>query len=397
MTNGIIVINSGSTSLKFGVYQPDKGVEPKLLCRGQIDEMETDPTFLVKDQDDKHLDAHRWGEGNTIDDAEALTFVINWLESNVSDLRVVGAGHRIVLGGTRYKGPTLIEEGVLNYLDELSVMEPSHQPCNVAGARAMAKVFGHLPQVCCFDTSFHRTMPDVAQTYAVPAEVTARGVRHWGYHGISYDYISRQLKKRVPKAHRVIAAHLGGGASMCAILDGRSIDTSMGFAGLSGLPMATRAGDLPPDIVLYLLRTKAYNAEELEKLLYHKSGLLGLSGISSDMRTLLESNSPQAALAVEYFIYQVVKYAGAYAALLGGLDAFVFTAGIGENSVPIRKTVCKRLGFLGVELDEVANARHGPLISTSASKVSVWVIPTNEELMIASHTIAVLRKKGFLQ
>lgn len=359
--------------------------------------METDPTFVVKSHDDRPLDAHEWGKGHAIDHAQALTFVINWLENNVTDLRVVGAGHRVVLGGTRYKAPVLIEEDVLDYLDELSVMEPSHQPYNIAGARAMAKEFGHLPQVGCFDSSFHRTMPDVAQTYAVPAEVLAHGVRHWGYHGISYDYISRQLKRRVPEARRVIAAHLGGGASMCAMLDGRSVDTSMGFAGLSGLPMATRTGDLPPEIVFYLLRTNVYNAEALEKLLYHKSGLFGLSGISSDMRTLLESKSPEAARAVEYFIYQVAKYAGAYAAVLGGLDAFVFTAGIGENAAPIRKAVCQRLGFLGVELDEAANSRHGPQISTSASKVSAWVIPTNEESMIASHTIAVLRARGLLE
>jgi acetate kinase len=397
MTNGIIVINSGSTSLKFGVYRPDEGEEPTLICRGQIDEMETDPTFVVKSHDDKPLDTHRWGEGNAIDHAEALTFVINWLESNVEGLRVVGAGHRIVLGGTRYEAPILIEGDVLDYLDELSVMEPSHQPYNVAGARAMAKVFGHLPQVGCFDTSFHRTMPDVAQIYALPAEVLAHGVHHWGYHGISYDYISRQVKRRVPEACRVIVAHLGGGASICAMLDGRSVDTSMGFAGLSGLPMATRTGDLPPEIVFYLLRTKAYDADALEKLLYHESGLFGLSGISSDMRTLLESKSPKAARAVEYFIYQVAKYAGAYAAVLGGLDAFVFTAGIGENAVSIRKAVCQRLGFLGVELDEDANSRHGPQISTSASKVSVWVIPTNEELMIASHTIAVLRARKLIK
>ena len=397
MTNAIIVINSGSTSLKFGTYRPDEGGEPALIFRGQIDEMKTSPSFLVKGPDGKPLHSHQWGEGHPIDHAQALTFVINWLESNAADLEVVGAGHRIVLGGSRYKAPALIEGDVLDYLDELSVMEPSHQPYNVAGARAMAKVFGHLPQVGCFDTSFHRTMPEVAQTYAVPAEVLAHGVRHWGYHGISYDYISRQVKRLLPKARRVIVAHLGGGASMCAMLDGRSTDTSMGFAGLSGLPMATRTGDLPPEIVFYLLRTKAYNSEALEKLLYGKSGLLGLSGISSDMQTLLEDKSAEAVRAVEYFIYQVVKYAGAYAAALGGLDAFVFTAGIGENAVPIRSDVCRRLGFLGIELDEAANSRHGPQISTPASKVSVWVIPTNEELMIALHTTAVLRAKGFIQ
>jgi len=394
MTNAIIVINSGSTSLKFGTYRTDSGEDPALICRGQIDEMRTAPTFVARDRNDRELDTHAWGEGNTIDHGQALEFVINWLESNVAGLKVVGAGHRIVLGGTRYESPTLIEGDVLDYLDGLSIMEPSHQPYNVAGARAMAKVFGHLPQVGCFDTSFHRTMPDVAQTYAVPAEVLAHGVRHWGYHGISYDYISRQVKKRIPGARRVIAAHLGGGASMCAMLDGKSMDTTMGFAGLSGLPMATRTGDLPPEVVFYLLRIKAFNSDSLEKLLYNKSGLLGLSGLSSDMRTLLENKSKEAKRAVEYFVYQIVKYAGAYAALLGGLDAFVFTAGIGENSALIRENVCKQLGFLGIELDETSNSGNGPKISTSASKASVWVIPTNEELMIASHTIAVLGTKG---
>ena len=298
MARGIIVINSGSTSLKFGVYRPDEGEELTRVCRGQIDEMQTDPAFVVKSSDGKTLDAHHWGEGNSIDHTEALSFVINWLERSIEDLKVVGAGHRIVLGGTRYNAPSLIEGDMLDYLEGLSVMEPSHQPFNVAGARAIAEEFEHLPQVGCFDTSFHRTMPDVAQTYAVPSELLAHGVRHWGYHGISYDYISRQVKKRIPEARRVIVAHLGGGASMCAIHDGHSIDTTMGFAGLSGLPMATRSGDLPPEIVFYLLRTKAYDADALEKLLYDKSGLLGLSDISSDMKTLLESKSAEAARAV---------------------------------------------------------------------------------------------------
>jgi acetate kinase len=397
MTNGIIVINSGSTSLKFGVYRPDEAQEPTLICRGEIDEMEKAPTFMVKSHDSRPLDTHEWGEGHAIDHAQALTYTINWLESNVEDLKVIGAGHRIVLGGTRFKAPVLIEGDVLDYLDKLSVMEPSHQPYNVAGARALAHVFGHLPQVGCFDTSFHRTMSDVAQTYAVPPEVLERGVRHWGYHGISYDYISRQIKRHTLEARRVIVAHLGGGASMCAMLDGKSMDTSMGFAGLSGLPMATRTGDLPPEIVLYLLCIKAYDLDALEKLLYTKSGLLGLSGIDSDMRTLLESKSTDAARAVDYFVYQVVKYAGAYAAVLGGLDAFVFTAGIGENAAPIRKAVCQQLGFLGIELDEAANSRHGPRISTTTSKVSVWVIPTNEELMIALHTVNLLRANGLLK
>ncbi len=392
----IIVINAGSTSLKFAAYRFDQGNDLSVVCRGQIGEMQSDPHFVVKGPDRKLLDAHEWGENRAIDHAEALTFAVNWMERNIEGLKIAAAGHRIVLGGTRYAAPTLIERGVLDYLDGLSRMEPSHQPANVAGARAFAKVFGHLPQVACFDSSFHRTMPDVAQTYALPAEMLAHGIRHWGYHGISYDYISREVKKRVPEARRVIAAHLGGGASLCAMLDGKSVDTTMGFSGLSGLPMSTRCGDLPPEIVFYLLRTKAYDSDAIERLLYEKSGLLGLSGTTSDMHALLNDKAAEAARAVEYFVYQVVKYAGAYAAVLGGLDAFVFTAGIGENAAALRAAVCRRLGFLGVELDDAANARHGPRISTMASRASVWVIPTNEELMIARHTLAVTRTKGLV-
>ncbi len=395
MINGIIVINSGSTSLKFAAYREEAGQNLTSLCRGQISEMQTEPHFVVKDAAGKPLDAHDWGD-HPIDHATALSFVIQWLENNIKDLKVVAAGHRIVLGGTRYASPVLIEGDVLDYLDGLRVMEPSHQPANVAGARAFAESFSHLPQVACFDSSFHRTMPEVAQTYALPSEALSHGVRHWGYHGISYDYISRQVKQRTPQARRVIVAHLGGGASMCAMLDGKSMDTTMGFSGLSGLPMATRSGDLPPEIIFYLLRTGAYDAGALEKLLYNKSGLLGLSGISSDMHALLESQAAGAGRAVEYFVYEVVRYAGAYAAGLGGLDAFVFTAGIGEHAAAFRKMVCERLGWLGVELDEAANDRHGPQISKAGSKVTVWVIPTNEELMIAQHTLALTRSRGLL-
>ncbi len=283
-----------------------------------------------------------------------------------------------------------IDEDVLTYLDSLTVMEPSHQPYNVRGARALAEAFPGLPQVACFDTSFHRTMPEVAQTYALPKDVREAGVRHWGYHGISYDYISRQVPKFVPQARRVIAAHLGGGASMCAMLDGKSVETSMGFAGLSGLPMATRSGDLSPGALFYLLRTKRFDDATLEKMLYEHSGLLGLSGISGDMRELQQSQDPRAVAAVASFVYAMTKYAGAYASVLGGLDAFVFTAGIGENSALVRAALCTSLEWLGVKLDSEANAANGPRISTADSRVSVWVIPTNEELMIAQHTHALI-------
>ena len=303
-------------------------------------------------------------------------------------MKVVAAGHRVVLGSTRFEGPLLIDADVLAYLDLLVVMEPSHQPYNVRGARALAQAFPGLPQVACFDTSFHRTMPEVAHIYALPKDVLDAGARHWGYQGISYDYISRQAR---PGARRVIAAHLGGGASLCAMLDGKSVETTMGFGALIGLPMATRSGDVPQDLLFYLLRRKLFDDASLEKMLSERAGLLGLSGVSGDMRLLQESVDPRAVAAVEYFVYAITKYVGAYAAVLGGLDAFVFTAGIGEHSVPVRAALCNKMAWLGVKLDQPANVAGGPRISAPGSGVSVWVIPTNEELMIAQHTLALVR------
>jgi acetate kinase len=391
MSDAIVVFNAGSTSLKFAAYTVDEARSLPLVCLGRVDSLQGDPHFVVKNAAGKPLDAHEWGSGHAIDHRTALHFVITWLEANLADTKVVAAGHRIVLGGIRFEAPVLIEGDVLDYLDQLAVMEPSHQPFNVRGARAFAEAFPGLPQVACFDTSFHRTMPDVAQTYALPRDVRDAGVRHWGYHGISYDYISRQVKKFAPDARRVIAAHLGGGASLCAMLDGRSIETTMGFGAVSGLPMATRAGDVPAGALFYLLRRKLFDDASLEKMLYERSGLLGLSGISGDMRVLQGSADPRAVAAVEHLVYAMTKYAGAYATILGGLDAFVFTAGIGENSAPLRAALCGKLAWLGVKLDQHGNLSGGPRISTPDSRVSVWVIPTNEELMIAQHTLALVR------
>ncbi len=396
MKQAIVVFNSGSTSLKFGAYGVDPAVDPaadpatalSLLRVGRIDSMQGDPHFVVKDGAGKPLDTHEWGEGHAIDHAAALKYVISWLEAHLADTKIVAAGHRVVLGGTRFDAPVLIDGEVLDYLDSLVTMEPSHQPFNIAGARAFADAFPGLPQVACFDSSFHRTMPEVAQTYALPADVRDAGVRHWGFHGISYDYISRQLPKFAVQARRVIVAHLGGGASLCAMLDGRSVETTMGFGALSGLPMATRPGDVPPAALFYLLRSKRFDDATLEKMLYERSGLLGLSGISGDMRELQDSVDPRAIAAVAQFVYAMTKYVGAYTAVLGGLDALVFTAGIGENSAPLRAALCGKLASLGVKLDAPANTAGGPRISTADSDVSVWVIPTNEELMIAQHTLA---------
>jgi len=391
MSEAILVFNAGSTSVKYGAYRVDGPGVLTLISHGEVDDMESSPRFVAKNEAGKTLDTHEFGKEHAIDHRTALHFVVTWVEKSIAGMKVVAAGHRVVLGGSKFEAPVLIDKDVLAYLDSLVVMEPSHQPYNVRGARSLAEQFPDLPQVACFDTSFHRTMPEVAQIYALPKDVLDDGARHWGYHGISYEYISRQIPKFVPKARRVIVAHLGGGCSMCAMLDGKSVETSMGFGALSGLPMATRSGDVPQDLLFYLLRRKLFDDASLEKMLSEGSGMLGLSGISGDMRELQTSKNPRAAVAIDYFVYALTKMTGAYVSVLGGLDAFVFTAGIGENSAPVRAGLCRALGWLGVTLDDAANQRNGPRISGADSKVSMWIIPTDEELMIAQHTLALVR------
>lgn len=391
MTEIILVFNSGSTSVKFAAYGLGQAKALDLVSHGEIEGLPSDAVFTAKDPAGMTLGVNVFPKGREIDHRAALHYVVTWLEQNLADAKVVGAGHRIVLGGARYETPVLIDGDVLAYLDTLVAMEPSHQPYNVAGARALAEAFPGLPQVACFDTSFHRTMPELAQTYALPKDVRDAGAQHWGYHGISYDYISRQVPKFAPAARRVIVAHLGGGSSMCAMLDAKSVETTMGFGAITGLPMATRSGDIPQDLLFYLLRAKLFDDQSLEKMLYERSGLLGLSGFSGDMRELQVSDDPRAAHAIAFFVYAMTKVVGAYTSVLGGLDALVFTAGIGEHSAPVRAGLCRALGWLGVVLDEAANQANGPRISTADSRVSVWVIPTNEELMIAQHTLALIR------
>jgi acetate kinase len=385
MANGIIVINSGSTSVKFAAFRGDRADSLDLICRGQVDGIGSMPRFLAKNANGEVMDTHAWDEARSLDREKALGFVITWLESREKDLKIVGVGHRVVQGGP-YNKPVLVEESVLQELRKLEAITPSHQPFELEGIRTLAKAHPKLRQVAVFDTSFHRTMPAVAQRYSLPKAVLGDQIRHWGYHGISYDYISRVLPRHAPNARRVIAAHLGGGASMCAMLNGRSMDTSMGFSAIDGLPMATRCGAVDPHVLLFLLKEKKYSLTELENTLHNKSGLLGISGISGDMRALKDSKSPDAAAAIEHLVYNIVKFTGAFMTALGGLDAFVFTAGIGENDASLRAAVVEKLAWLGIKLDDPANARNGPRISTEDSKVSVWAIPTNEELMIAQHT-----------
>jgi acetate kinase len=391
MSEIIIVINAGSTSIKFAVYAIREQTTLSLMNQGEINALQTKPLFVAKNAAGEEFDTQSLDQSLRTNHHAALLFIIAWLEKNIKNLNISAVGHRVLLGGTRFDTPVLIDDDVLTYLDSLTIMEPSHQRYNVEGIRLMAKAYPGLPQVACFDTSFHRTMPELAQIYALPKEVLDTGARHWGYHGISYDYISREFPKYSPNTHRVIVAHLGGGASMCAMMDGKSIETTMGFGSLSGLPMATRSGDVPQDLLLYLLRLKVFDDSTLEKMLYDHSGMLGLSGISSDMRELEASDDPHAAFAIAYFVYAMMKYTGAYVSVLGGLDAFVFTAGIGENSAFVRAALCRALAWLGIILDETANESHGPRISSSDSSISVWVIPTNEDLMIAQHTLALIQ------
>ena len=310
MTKAIVVINSGSTSLKFAAYSAEATASPSLFVGAKSTPWRTRRISRSHDHTGKLLGEHRWEAGHAIDHRFALKFTLSWLESNIPGLKIVAAGHRVVQGGTKYDKPIRVDAESLNYLESLEVVEPSHQPFNVRGMRALAEEYPGLPQVACFDTSFHRTMPEVAQTYAVSAKLRDAGVRHWGYHGISYDYISRQVPKVAPNARRVIVAHLGGGASMCAMLDGRSVETTMGFAGLTGLPMATRSGDIAADALFYVLRRGILDVAGLERSLYHESGLLGLSGTSDDMRVLQDSKDPKAVAAVGVFRLRVDKIHG---------------------------------------------------------------------------------------
>lgn len=390
MADVLLVFNAGSTSLKFAAYDIDgsRALAPRLS--GSVDAIQTAPRFVVADAAGQALATHDWVATRSIDHDEAMRLAVDWLRRHLADASIVAAGHRMMLGDPHFDGPVRLDDEVLATLDALSAMEPSHQPFNVRGARAVAALMPGLPQVACFDSSFHRTMHETARTYALPKALRDAGIHHRGYHGLSYEYIGGCMHEIEPAARRVIVAHLGGGSSLCAMLDGRSVETTMGFGGLSGLPMATRSGDVPPDALLYLLRSGQLDAASLEKTLYERSGLLGLSGLSGDMRVLQDSAEPGAIRAVAQLVYAMTKYIGAYAAVLGGLDALVFTAGIGEHSHQVRAALCRQLASLGVVLDERANLAGSALVSAPASRVSVRVIATNEELMIARHTLALL-------
>jgi acetate kinase len=389
-----LVLNSGSSSLKFAVFHAALGSRWPLAARGNVEGIGTAPKISVHDGAGKAMPSP---ELNGVTDAgAALEQVFDWLRSSFKDGRLVGVGHRVVHGGPRHAGPVIVTPQVLAELRELVPFAPLHQPYNLAGIEAVARYRPAVPQVACFDTSFHRTLPAVAKLLPLPEDLRRGGVERYGFHGLSYEYIASVLPQIAPAiaSGRVIVAHLGNGASLCALRDGVSIENTFGFTTLDGLCMGTRPGAIDPGAILYLFQTLQLSAAEVENILYEKSGLLGISGVSNDMRALLASAESSAALAVEYFVYRVAKEVGALTAVLGGVDALVFTAGIGENSAVIRGRVCAACSWLGIELDEKANTANATGISRAASPVSAWRIPTNEELMIARHTGRLLALGG---
>jgi acetate kinase len=391
MADAVAVLNAGSSSIKVSLFvvQTD-GLE--LGFRGQIEGIYTSPHFVAHDRAGKIAAEKSWGDGVKLGHDAALDHLMTYLREALSGDRLVGVGHRVVHGGLEYTGPVRLDANVLRALEMLVPLAPLHQPHNLAPIRLLLRRAPELPQVACFDTSFHRTNPTIAQMFALPAELHAEGVRRYGFHGLSYEYIVSVLAGFDARAAsgRSVVLHLGNGASMCAIQGGKSVASTMGFTAVEGLPMGTRSGSLDPGVMLYLMDQRGMDARAIEKLIYSQSGLLGVSGISSDMRTLLASDDPRAKLAIDLYVYRIRRELGSLAAAMDGLDAIVFTAGIGENAGPIRSRVCQDAEWLGVELNPEANAARAPRISTTASKVSAWVIPTNEELMIARHTRRIL-------
>jgi acetate kinase len=387
MADAIIVLNAGSSSLKFSVFVArETGLE--LDVRGNLEEIQTAPHFVAKGRDGRVRAEKSWGAGARLGHEGALDHLLAFLPGELAGDRLVGVGHRVVHGGAAYAQPVRVDRRLLAALEALVPLAPLHQPHNVAPIRVLLERTPDLPQVACFDTAFHATNPELAQRFALPAELHAAGVRRYGFHGLSYEYIASVLPSLDARAAagRTVVLHLGNGASMCALEAGRSVTSTMGFTALDGLVMGTRCGTLDPGVMLYLMDERGMDARAIETLVYHRSGLLGVSGLSSDMRTLLASDAPRARLAIDLYVYRIRRELGSLAAALGGLDAIVFTAGIGENAPAIRSRVCRDAAWLGVELDPRANEQGGPRISTAGSRVSAWTIPTNEELMIARHT-----------
>jgi acetate kinase len=389
--DSILVVNAGSSSVKFQVFGVGQGRGLDRVLKGQIDGIGTRPKLRATASDGRLMLDKTYAPDDVPDVPSAIAVAGAWLGEQ-QNIALVAVGHRVVHGGPEYDQPLRVAAEILDHLDRYVPLAPLHQPNNLAPIRTLMSRRPDLPQIACFDTAFHRGHDAVADHYAIPQRFYDEGVRRYGFHGLSYEFIATRLKEVAPRIAegRVIVAHLGSGASMCALANGRSIESTMGFTALDGLPMGTRTGQIDPGVILYLMMEKGMTPATVQDLFYQDCGLKGLSGISNDMRELLNDPSPRAALAIDYFVYRVSLHAGMLAAALGGLDAFVFTAGVGENSAEIRGRIATKLAWLGVALDADANAKHATTISTPASRIPVYVIPTDEELMIARHTLSVL-------
>jgi len=391
MSDIIPVLNGGSSSLKFSIFETDEQ-SLSLRITGQIEGLGRSPRFIAKDEKGNILEERHWENADSIDHGFLFGFLVGWATGQISGSTVRGVGHRVVHGGLEYDAPVVIDDHVVATLERLCPLAPLHLPYNLNYIKTARSMNPHVPQVACFDTAFHRDHPKMADLFALPRLYYDEGIRRYGFHGLSYEYIARVLPEVAPEiaTGRVIVGHLGSGVSLCALKNGRSIDSTMGFTALDGLAMGTRPGALDPGVVLHLIREKNMTADDVEKLLYGKCGLLGLSGISNDMRDLETSSDPNAREAIDFFVYRASQGLGAMAAAMGGVDGIVFTAGIGENSATIRAEICRAAQWMGVELDEAANDAGGPRISTENSPVSAWVIPTDEEKMMALHTLGLI-------
>jgi acetate kinase len=388
MSRGFACINAGSSSIKFAVHV-EHGPDLVSTVRGEVDGGGPAPRLLAWTPDGARIEDSALPAGVGYDDQ--LAAVVDWVETHLAPARLAAVGHRVVHGGNAHAGPALVTPALLRELALFAPLAPLHQPHNLAAIGTMAQLHPGLPQVACFDTAFHLGGPRITRLYGLPRALADDGMLRYGFHGLSYQHIAETLPAHEPRARgRVVAAHLGSGASMCALVDGRSVASSMGFSALDGLPMATRCGSIDPGLVLHLLRAKGMTADALEHMLYRDSGLLGLSGISGDMRALLASPDPAAREAVDVFVYRIARELGSLAAAAGGLDVLVFTGGIGEHAAVIRAQVCAQAAWLGVKLDVDANAAGGPRLHAADSAVAVWVLPADEEAVIARQARAVV-------
>jgi acetate kinase len=393
MSDTILVINAGSSSIKFQLFAIEPGEQLDRRLKGQIGGIGTRPRLLATDANGERAVDRAWTTDEVSELHQALDKLVVFLREYVGRLPVA-IGHRVVHGGPDFIEPTLINAWVLDHLQRFVPLAPLHQPNNLAPIRIVLDRQPHLLQVACFDTAFHRHHSEIADRYAIPDRFYREGVRRYGFHGLSYEYIASRLREVAPEIadRRVVVAHLGSGASMCALQAGKSIESSMGFTALDGLPMGTRPGQIDAGVVLYLMNEKGMSVKDVEHFLYHDCGLKGLSGISNDVRDLLASTEPRARMALDYFAYRIALFGGMLATALGGIDSLVFTAGIGENAPAVRQAVADRMACFGIELSEMANAKNELCISKEGSRVACYVVPTDEELMIARHTLQVLQK-----